>query len=278
MSTLLERMILRTRAPLSSLQPLAQPLYAPAAEAGPLPWHPRSDAMSADIAEAAAGPGRTIEHGQAVGSHAGWRPRERPPAGDLAAPALGVPDGDEVVVGKAEPAGTRAPSTSGSPRQPPASDQPDPSAEQPTPQPSPAVPTRFSPPPSAQAPPGELGPDGESQPAPAAPARQAAEAPIGTGVTPASGEWFSAESRPGPSEEQGAVSARILPASLAAPGAVGPPARQTPDVDTSPPEVTISIGHIEVRSAPATAPRPKPAFRPQVSLADFLAGRQDGRP
>ncbi len=41
-------------------------------------------------------------------------------------------------------------------------------------------------------------------------------------------------------------------------------------------EVTISIGHIEVRSAPsAEKPRPRPPFRPQVSLADFLG--QDRR-
>jgi len=43
------------------------------------------------------------------------------------------------------------------------------------------------------------------------------------------------------------------------------------------PEITISIGHIEVRSAPAAAePRTRPRFRPQVSLADFLS--QDRQP
>jgi nicotinate-nucleotide--dimethylbenzimidazole phosphoribosyltransferase len=48
------------------------------------------------------------------------------------------------------------------------------------------------------------------------------------------------------------------------------------------PAVTITIGHIEVRAAapaprpprPAAPPRPRPAFRPQTTLADFLA---DGR-
>jgi hypothetical protein len=43
--------------------------------------------------------------------------------------------------------------------------------------------------------------------------------------------------------------------------------------------VTISIGHIDVRAAPAAAPaRNRPAFRPRVSLEDFLASRQGGRP
>jgi hypothetical protein len=48
--------------------------------------------------------------------------------------------------------------------------------------------------------------------------------------------------------------------------------------------VTITIGHIEVRAAPApprpprpeAPPRPKPAFRPRTTLADFLDG--GGRP
>ncbi len=45
------------------------------------------------------------------------------------------------------------------------------------------------------------------------------------------------------------------------------------------PEVTISIGHIDVRAAPPPAPaRSRPAFRPRVSLDEFLAARQDRRP
>lgn len=49
------------------------------------------------------------------------------------------------------------------------------------------------------------------------------------------------------------------------------------------PSVTITIGHIEVRAAPApqrpsrpeVPPRPRPAFRPQTTLADFLDDRAD---
>lgn len=43
-----------------------------------------------------------------------------------------------------------------------------------------------------------------------------------------------------------------------------------------PPKVTISIGHIEVRAAPASSPAPPPTpFRPRVSLAAFLGGREE---
>ena len=45
------------------------------------------------------------------------------------------------------------------------------------------------------------------------------------------------------------------------------------------PEVTISIGHIDVRAAPPPAPaRSRPAFRPRVSLDEFLTAPQDRRP
>ncbi len=44
------------------------------------------------------------------------------------------------------------------------------------------------------------------------------------------------------------------------------------------PEVTISIGHIDVRAATPPAPaRSRPAFRPRVSLDEFLAASQDRR-
>jgi hypothetical protein len=57
-----------------------------------------------------------------------------------------------------------------------------------------------------------------------------------------------------------------------------PPERAAEPVRGYGPEITISIGHIEVRSAPppAAEPRPRPRFRPQVTLDDFLS--QDRRP
>jgi len=46
------------------------------------------------------------------------------------------------------------------------------------------------------------------------------------------------------------------------------------------PEITITIGHIEVRAAPSSQQSPqrgRPQFRPRVSLGDFLAQGEDGR-
>ena len=72
----------------------------------------------------------------------------------------------------------------------------------------------------------------------------------------------------------------------AASGAVEPtethrpqgPATHGPDAEPSPrPHVTISIGHIEVRAAPASEPLRPPAFRPKVTLDDFLGREPGGR-
>jgi len=46
------------------------------------------------------------------------------------------------------------------------------------------------------------------------------------------------------------------------------------------PEITITIGHIEVRAAPSSQQSPqrgRPQCRPRVSLGDFLAQGEDGR-
>lgn len=44
----------------------------------------------------------------------------------------------------------------------------------------------------------------------------------------------------------------------------------------APLDITISIGHIEVRSAQVSERPRRPAFRPKTSLADFLKPRQGG--
>jgi len=63
----------------------------------------------------------------------------------------------------------------------------------------------------------------------------------------------------------------------ASPAPTARPGQAAEGFPGSGPEVTISIGHIEVRSAPtADKPRSRPPFRPQVGLADFLS--QDRRP
>jgi hypothetical protein len=61
-----------------------------------------------------------------------------------------------------------------------------------------------------------------------------------------------------------------------------PSPRQQPSADVSAPvlhanEITISIGHIEVRSAPMPARPRKAAFRPRVTLDDFLKRKPGGR-
>ena len=82
--------------------------------------------------------------------------------------------------------------------------------------------------------------------------------------------------------EPGPVPAWPRPARAPAHWPASPPPSAGPGRSAEPfpesgPEITISIGHIEVRSASATErPRSRPPFRPQVSLTDFLS--QDRRP
>lgn len=79
------------------------------------------------------------------------------------------------------------------------------------------------------------------------------------------------------------VAARLVPATLStrAHQESGRPATPPPsaaDAIGTRPDVTISIGHIEVRAAPpAEQPRTRQPFRPQVALDDFLSKRQDRR-
>ena len=87
-----------------------------------------------------------------------------------------------------------------------------------------------------------------------------------------------------PAVEAVAGLARLLPAEPPTRAPAGsrrspaPPGSAT-DAPAAGPDVTVSIGHIEVRSAPVPdKPRSRPSFRPQVSLADFLGQQQDRRP
>jgi hypothetical protein len=45
----------------------------------------------------------------------------------------------------------------------------------------------------------------------------------------------------------------------------------------APPQVTISIGHVEVRAAPVSQPARRPAFRPRVTLDEYLRRSGDAR-
>jgi hypothetical protein len=45
------------------------------------------------------------------------------------------------------------------------------------------------------------------------------------------------------------------------------------EASAAPPQVTISIGHVEVRAAPVSPPPRRPAFRPRVTLDEYLNRR-----
>jgi hypothetical protein len=77
------------------------------------------------------------------------------------------------------------------------------------------------------------------------------------------------------------VAARQAPPAIPAPQSARPWPRRLAETaaqnsSEAPLDITISIGHIEVRS-PQVIERPRrPAFRPKTSLADFLKPRQGG--
>jgi hypothetical protein len=74
------------------------------------------------------------------------------------------------------------------------------------------------------------------------------------------------------------VAARLLPAGAIAGAREGSGPPTAAGSGGTRPDVTISIGHIEVRAAPPVGqPRARRPFRPQVSLDDFLSQQQDGR-
>ena len=77
------------------------------------------------------------------------------------------------------------------------------------------------------------------------------------------------------------VAAREEPRSIRAPESARPSPRRAAETAAenspeAPLDITISIGHIEVRSAQVIERPRRPAFRPKTSLADFLKPRQGG--
>jgi len=283
MSTLLERMVLRTRAPLSSLEPLAASRYAPVAQAGPPRWDEQaSDPLAANIPEASADVGTPADPGQAVSRGARRQRRASPLDRDVAAtPGAG----DDFVGGNADPPVTRRPSAATLSAQPPLAAHPGPAGEEAESPPRPPVPTQprqagtsSAQPPTTTQP----NPDDTKHQAPAAlalPERQAAEAVQSTGREPDFTEAVAIETGPTPGPAGGqpvAVAARLAPATPPSAPTRLPGSRvPVPPGDAEParPDVTISIGHIEVRTATAPVQRPRPAFQPEVSLADFLGKR-----
>lgn len=77
------------------------------------------------------------------------------------------------------------------------------------------------------------------------------------------------------------VAAREEPHAIRAPESGRPSSRRAAEnvaqeSAEAPLDITISIGHIEVRSAQVSERPRRPAFRPKTSLADFLKPRQGG--
>ena len=257
MSSVLERMIHRSRGPLSAAQPLIPPVYAPVPLAGDdggqpsrplpgsdLPWAgvpravPRADAPPADAPAAHS-------------TRASWGDRLAPaaPRATDAAPVAPArlarstgrtwaaevigPTGPAGATGPAGPAGTSGPA-------------------------------------------GTTGLDGAT--GPEGPAR-----PLGADAA-------------GPAEGRGPGAILELPASwVADPGPAAhrpglPPAGRRAELPSpeaaADPALTNTIGHSEVRAAPEARPRPERArpdppprqpFRPQVTLAEFLGRTGPGQ-
>lgn len=236
MSTLIERMILRTRAPLSSLEPMS-----PVRHATPVPGQQPDETA---VTELAAAPAEVPGHGVATVS--GPLPGSSeflPNAGgddDLRQASLARPPATGS--GSIRPAGAHAPAAR--PGRLAGAEPPESVTDQRTPRDSEWMPAA-------------LGWPRENADRPASTIAPVSEA---TGQTPpAPPVPVTARLRPADLPEQ-AGAARLA---QAAGSPAGEPSRG--------PDVTVTIEHIEVRAAPAAPPRPaRTPFRPQVSLADFL--------
>lgn len=220
MSSLLERMAKRARAPLNAAQPLQLPRFAPRQNDG-LPAEEALVGMpeaTGDAPEPAGEPGQAPE--------AVIRPGEPSPKRNPAH--------------RAEPPPTRVGTLE-------------------APMPEPALPRRKA---------------SKARPAPRLPTP--AEPRPATSQEPASLPKASdAEERPRP-VDQPAIANAALPPTKETPGDRPERRRrgERPAVEAAAeprPEVTIAIGHIEVRGVPEP-PRPqaRPPFRPRLSLDEFL--------
>ncbi|HEX2746098.1 MAG TPA: hypothetical protein VHN16_17095 [Streptosporangiaceae bacterium] len=292
MSTVLERMIQRTRAPLSSLEPLSRPHFAPAGPAQRL-WADSADEVTEAAPDESAGSGQYPRPGARP-----ERPREEPAhihradrsANSAAAPWPGeaeplaaapqpgprlelrsaaarnrTPDGDQT---QPEPAASPDPGQTG-PEQAAAgrliSD-----VRQTQPQPTAAHPDA-----------GQAQPEPAATPAPRA-GRGASRDALGPGIEEPTAP-ATAEPGAGPAVRPVTVAARLLPAAPRTQAREGSGRSPVPGESAAGdgdgrPAVTISIGHVEVRAAPpAERPRTRPPFRPRVSLDDFLGQQRDSQ-
>jgi len=321
MSTILERMIQRTRGPLSPLEPVATPAFVGTPpdkpwQAGPTVTPPglgdplssaalypdtpagsRGEVTMADASEAA--PGHELDLVQRPGARPGRsqaRPKGRDRADDVAGPRSEPVPGEAArpvaAAGQVAPTSVAAAPMAPVPGSAAALDQ----GAGPGQAPGRRSPSR------GQAAAANPHPD-EDQRAPGAdtatrpgehPHDALARGTLGMHAVPAASPARAGDAEPARAGDEGPDGARPEATAEPDPVTVRPrpvrpqgywpapptPPAPAPAAEARPgpgPEVTISIGHIEVRSAPAAEkPRSRPPFRPQVSLADFL--NQDRRP
>jgi len=275
-SAILERMIARVRAPLSPVEPVFPPRYAPPAWAsGPdeaPAWASGRDEVPAwvsgpdEVAPAATAADRVAAAGPedvdapdapAERLDAAAHDSDRP-----AAPRANVmPRVRAVVAPEPMPdvASASADATSGVLRQDPAV-------------PSPAFPPSDEPQASRRPVPGERSTidRGDRAPQPIQ-VRVAAE----VRPEPLADREPAVPTPPWPRDEAGASVPRTERPHEQAPREPSPPA-SSPSPQGASTEVHISIGHIEVRSAPRAAAPRKPAPRPRVTLDEYLRRRNGG--
>jgi len=251
MSSVLERMIRRSRGPLSAAQPLIPPVYAPVPLAGDDGGQPSRPPPGSDLPRAGvprAVPSADAPPGDAPAAHstrASWGGRLAPAAPRAAdaspvAPARRAGSTRRAwaaeVIGPTGPAGTAGPA-------------------------GPAGSTGSE---------GATGPEGPAGP-PRADAAGPAEGLRPGAIVELPASWVA---DPGPAAHRPGLPPERRRAELPSPEAGADPA------------LTIMIGHIEVRSAPDARPRPERArpappprqpFRPQVTLAEFLGRTEPGQ-
>lgn len=260
MSTVLARMIQRTRGPLSSLAPVTAPRFAPAArdrapDGGDFP--PDDEHRSGQQGSGQLGSGQLASAAGPGPASAGW-----PDAG----PPLSAAAGEQATSGlPADRTVTTPPTRRG---HPPAhgGGVPDPLG------------ARDAEGPDGYADPLAAGWDGHPAGQALTAAPRVAPGPPGT-PGPAGTPWPAGTLWPAADRGRGAPG---TPPSPLAPAALGEPQ----PVGGRGQEITISIGHIEVRVAPQAQPQPPPArssrrsaprSQPLVPLADFLQRHGDGR-
>lgn len=309
-------MIQRTRAPLSSLEPLSRPHFAPARPAQ-RPWADPADEIAGTAPDESGVAGqyqrpdarpelpreelaRSHRADGSANSARAPRPGEAEPLAAPPPPALGLEPRSATVSHRSADAAQTHQELPATGHRGPDAGQPHPelaptshrSPDAPRTQPELATTSHRSPESGQPHPePATLSrrsPDLD-QPLPepaAAPARRAGGGASGDPLGPGTEEpaWpAAAEPDAAPALRPVTVPARLLPAAPPAHAQEGPggwPVPREPAADTSTgrPDVTISIGHVEVRAAPPIErPRARPPFRPRVSLDDFLGQQQDRR-